>query len=100
MSHNLKTYEVGEFILDSIVPEINVTNMKLSRRKRFNMKKWIENAKTKSSENVKRKSSQIANWILNTKIKKSELPAKIKAMMKLVLNSKYSDKPIKKRKIK
>ena len=99
MSNNSKTYEVGKFILDSIVPEINVPIMKLSRRKRFNMKKWIENAKTKLSENVERKSSQIANWILNTKFKKSELLAKIKAMMKLVLNSEYSDKPIKKGKL-
>ena len=77
MSSDSKTYEVGEFILDSIVPDINVPIMKLSRRKRFNIEKWIENSKTKISENVKRKSSQIANWILNTKIKKSLLPAKI-----------------------
>ena len=81
MSNNSKTYEVGEFILESIVPKINVPIMKLSRRKRFNIEKWIENAKTKLSENVKRKSSQIANWILNTKIKKLELPTKIKAMI-------------------
>ena len=91
MSTNSKTYKVSEFILDSIVPEINVPIMRLSRKKPFRMKQLIENAKVKLTENVWKKSSEIANWILNTKIKKSELPAKIKAMIKKVMETKYPD---------
>ena len=91
MSNNSKTYEVGEFILDSIVPEINVPIMNLSRRKPFKMKQRINNATTKISNQIEEKSKQIAEWILNTKIEKYQVPAKIKNLMKLVLNSKYSD---------
>ena len=77
--------EASVNLLDSMVPDINVPIMKPSKPNRFNFKKWIDNAKTKISENVKRKSSQIANWILNTTIVKSHLPAKIKELIKMVI---------------
>ena len=41
MTDHSKNSEVGEFILDSIVPDINVPIMELSRKKTFNMEKWI-----------------------------------------------------------
>ena len=91
MSTNSKTYEVSEFILDSIVPEINVPIMKPSRKKPFKIKEWINNAITKISNQIKQKSMQIAEWILNAKIKKYQVPSKIKNLVKLVLKSKYSD---------
>ena len=91
MSTNSKTYEVREFILDSIVPEIKVPIMKPSRRKPFKIKEWINNATTKISNQIKQKSMQIAEWILNAKIEKYQVPAKIKNLVKLVLKSKYSD---------
>ena len=68
MSTNSKTYEVGHFILDSVVPEINVPIMKPSRRKPFKIKQWINNAITKISNQIKQKSMQIAEWILNAKL--------------------------------
>ena len=37
---------------------------------------------------------QIADWILNTEIKKLKIPRKTKELVKLVMKSKYSDKPI------
>ena len=98
MTDHSNNSEVGEFILDSIVPDINVTIMKLSRKKTFNMEKWIDKTTAKISTKIKQKSMQIANWILNTKIEKNQvhakakgLPGKIKDLMKLVLKSKYSD---------
>ena len=98
MTDHSNNSEVGEFILDSIVPDINVPIMKLSRKKTFNMEKWIDKTTAKISTKIKQKSMQIANWILNTKIEKNQvhakakgLPGKIKDLMKLVLKSKYSD---------
>ena len=41
MTDHSKNLKVGEFILDSIVPDINVPIMKLSRKKTFNREKWI-----------------------------------------------------------
>ena len=55
MSTNSKTYEVGRFILDSVVPEINVPVMKPSKRKPFKMKQWLNKATTKISNQIKRK---------------------------------------------
>ena len=85
-------------LLDTIVPVINVPIMELSRKKTFNMEKWIKKTAAKISNKIKQKSMQIANWILNTKIEKYQaaakaksLPGKIKDLMKLVLKSKYSD---------
>ena len=86
--------EASANLLDSMVPDINVPIMKPNKPNRFNFKKWIDNAKTKISENVERRSSQIANWILKTTIVKSHLPAKIKELIEMVLETKYSDKPI------
>ena len=86
--------DAGASLLDSMVPDINVPIMKSSKRNRFNFQKWIDNAKTKLSENVKRKSLQIANWILNTRIVKSHLSPKIKELIKMVMETKYSEKPI------
>ena len=86
--------EASANLLDSMVPDINVPIMKPSKPNRFNFKKWIDNAKTKISENVRRKSSQIANWIFYTTIVKSHLPAKIEELIKMVMETEYSDKPI------
>ena len=86
--------EASANLLYSMVPDINVPIMKPSKPNRFNFEKWIDNAKTKISENVKRRSSQIANWILNTTIVKSHLPAKIKELIKVIMETKYSDKPV------
>ena len=86
--------DAGANLLDCMVPDINVPIMKPSKRNRFNSKKWIDNAKTKLSENVERKSLKIANWILNTRIVKSHLSPKIKELIKMVMETKYSEKPI------
>ena len=96
MTDHSKNSEVGVFILDSIVPDINVPIMKLSRKNPFNMEKWINKTTAKISKKIKQKSMQIANWILNTKIEKNQvpsksLPVKIKDLMNTVLRSKYSD---------
>ena len=66
-------------LLDTIVPDINVPIMEISKRKpskpnQFTSRKWFQNA-------VKQTSVPIAHWILNTeikKIKKLPLPAKSK----------------------
>ena len=91
MSTNSKTYEVGEFILDSIVPEIIVPIMKPSRRKPFEIKKWINNATTEISKQIIQKNMEKEKWILNAKIEKYQVPSKIKNLVKLVLKSRYSD---------
>ena len=60
-------------------------------------KNWIQNAKCRmhgASETIKRRSMDIANWILNKRIVKSHLPAKIKELIKMVMETKYSDEPI------
>ena len=55
MSYNSNTYEDGEFILDSNVPDINVPIMKFSKRKPF-VSKWIhQNAKAKLANSIKKK---------------------------------------------
>ena len=86
--------DAGANLLDCLVPDIDVPIMKPSKRNRFNFKKWIDNAKTKLAENIKRKSSQIADWILNTRIVKTYLPPKINDLIKTVMGTKYSEKPI------
>ena len=48
----------------------------------------------KISENLQSKSLQIANWILNSEVRKLKIPPKTKEFVKLVMKSKYSDKPI------
>ena len=68
MSTNSKTYEVGQFILDSVVPEIVVPIMKSSRIKPLNMEERINKTTAEISKKIKQKSRQITNWILNTKI--------------------------------
>ena len=55
MTDHSKNSEVGEFILDSIVPDINVPIMKLSRKKPFNMEKWIDKT---TAEISKKKSNK------------------------------------------
>ena len=82
-------------LLDSLVPDIDVPIMKPNKGVWF--ENWIQNAKCKmheASETIKRKSMEIANWILNKRIVKSHLPAKIKELIKMVMETKYSDKPI------
>ena len=85
----------GANLLDSLVPDINVPFMKPSKGALF--KNWIQNAKCKmheASETIKKRSMEIANWILNKRIVKSHLPAKIKDLIKMVMGTKYSEKPI------
>ena len=87
--------EVGSNLLDSLVPDINVPIMKPSKGAWF--KNWIQNAKCKmhdASETIKQRNMEIANWILNKRIVKSHLPAKIKDLIKVVMGTKYSEKPI------
>ena len=82
-------------LLDSLVPDIDVPIMTPSKGAWF--KNWIQNAKCKmheASETIKQRSMEIANWILNKRIVKSHLPAKIKELIKMVMETKYSDKPI------
>ena len=84
----------GVNLLDSLVPDINVPIMKPEKGAWF--KNWIQNAKCKmreASETIKRRSMEIANWILNKRIVKSHLPAKIKDLIKMVMETKYSEKP-------
>ena len=81
-------------LLDTNVPEINVPIMELSeikpsRKNRFNFREWFQNA-------VRQTSLQIADWILNTGkkiITKLPLPAKIKDLVELVMKSKYHKVP-------
>ena len=40
------------FILDSIVPDINVPILKPKKISKFSINKWIDNAKKKISKNV------------------------------------------------
>ena len=81
-------------LLDTNVPEINVPIMELSeikpsKKNRFNSREWFQNA-------VRQTSLQIADWILNTGnkiLKKLPLPAKIKDLVELVMKSKYYKVP-------
>ena len=82
------------FILDSIVPDIDFPILKPKKISKFSINRWIDNAKMKISENIQNKNLQIADWILNTEIKKQKIPRKTKELVKLVMKSKYSDKPI------
>ena len=94
MSSNWKRSKLDNFILDSIVPDIDVPMLKPRKISKFSINRWIDNAKMKISENVQRESSQIADWILKTEIKKLKIPPKTKRLMELAMKSKYSDKPI------
>ena len=85
----------GANLLDSLVPDIDVPIMKPSEGAWF--ENWIQNAKWKmheASETIKQRSMEIANWILNKRIVKSHLPAKIKELIKTVMETEYSDKSI------
>ena len=87
--------DAGANLLDSLVPDIDVPIMKPSKGVWF--KNWIQNAKCKmheASETIKQRSMEIANWILNMRIVKSHLPAKIKELIKMVMETEYSDEPI------
>ena len=84
----------GVNLLDSLVPDINVPIMKPNKGAWF--KNWIQNAKCKmrgASETIKRRSTEIANWISNKRIVNSHLPAKIKDLIIMVMETKYSEKP-------
>ena len=94
MSSNWKRSKMDNFILDSIVPDIDFPILKPKKISKFSINRWIDNAKMKISENIQNKNLQIADWILNTEIKKLKIPRKTKELVKLVMKSKYSDKPI------
>ena len=94
MSSNCRRTKFGNFILDSIVPDINVPIMKPTKNSKVSINKWIDNAKMKISENVAQNSLKIADWILNTKIKKLAIPAKTKKLIELAMKTKYYDKPV------
>ena len=85
--------DAGANLLDSLVPDIDVPIMKPKKSAWF--KSWIQNAKCKmheASETIKKRSMEIANWILNKKIVKSHLPAKVKELIEMVMETKYSKK--------
>ena len=88
MSSNYRSSKFDNFILDSIVPDINVSIMKPKKYSKFSINKWIDNTKIKISENVQQNSLKIVDWILNTKIKKTKIPIKIKELMELAMKSK------------
>ena len=94
MSSNWRRSKSDNFILDSIVPDIDVPILKPKKISKFSINKWIDNAKMKISEMFNVNSLKIADWILNTKLKKLKVPLKTKELMELVMKSKYSDKPI------
>ena len=94
MSSNWIRSKLDNFILESVVPDIDVPILKLRKKSKFSINKWIDNAKLKISEDVQQNSSKIADWILKTKIKKLKIPANTEELMELVMKSKYSDKPI------
>ena len=94
MSSNWRRSKLDNFILDSIVPDIDVPKLKPKKNLKFSINKWIDDAKIKISENVQPNSLKIADWILNTKIKKLKVPPKTEELMELAMKSKYSDKPI------
>ena len=79
MSSNCKRSKLDNFILYSIVPDINVPIMKPRKNSKLSINKWIDNAIIKISENVQQNSVQIAVWILNTKIKSSRFLPKLKS---------------------
>ena len=89
-----KRSKLDNFILDSIVPDIDVPILKPKKISKFSINRWIDNAKMKISENLQRNSLNIADWILKTEIKKLKIPPKTKKIMELVMKRKYSDKPI------
>ena len=47
-----------------------------------------------ASETIKQRSMEIVKWILNKRIVEAHLPAKIKDLIKMVMGTKYSEKPI------
>ena len=94
MFSNWSRSKSDNFILDSIVPDIDILILKPKKNSKFSINEWIDNAKMKISENVKLNSLKIADWILNTKIKKLKVPPKTEKLMELAMKSKYSDKPI------
>ena len=76
MSSNWKRSRLDNFILDSIVPDIDVPILKPKKISKFSINTWIDNAKMKISENIQRNSFSIADWILKTEIKKLKIPPK------------------------
>ena len=64
MSSNWRRSKSDNFILDSIVPDIDVPILKPKKNSKFSINKWIDNAKMKISENVQQNSLKIADWIL------------------------------------
>ena len=59
MSSNWKRSKLDNFILDSIVPDIDVPILKPKKISKFSINRWIDNAKMKISENIQRKSLQL-----------------------------------------
>ena len=74
MSSNWRRLKLDTFILDSMVPDINVPILKPENISKFYINRWIDNAEMKISENVKCNSLKIADWILSTEIKKLKIP--------------------------
>ena len=54
MSSNWRRSKLDKFILDSIVPDIDVPVLKPKKYSKFSINKWIDNAKIKISENVQK----------------------------------------------
>ena len=94
MSSNWKRSESDKYILDRIVPDIDVPILKPKKVSKFSISKWIDNAKMRILETIQQNSLKIADWILKTEVKKLKIPPKTKKLMELVMKSKYSDKPI------
>ena len=52
---------MDNFILDSIVPDIDFPILKPKKISKFSINRWIDNAKMKISENIQNKNLQIAD---------------------------------------
>ena len=53
MSSNWRRPKLDEFILDSIVPDIDVPILKPKKSSKFSINRWIDNAKLKILDKVK-----------------------------------------------
>ena len=61
MSSNWKRTKLDNFILDSIVPDIDVPILKPRNISKFSISRWIDDAKMKISENLQRNNLNIAD---------------------------------------
>ena len=82
------------YLLNESLDDIKVKSLQPGkfRRSRFDVTKWVENAKLKTAKIIRENNNKLADWFLNVELPNSvvnTLPVKVRSLLNLVKKTKY-----------